>query len=495
MSERMERNMDNDDKIKDLVVRSKQFFLKDTGSKDKKQEMYQLDREFAKTKKNRSPIVWISIVLFVAIFAAGSVLVTRYIEKESKRVPVNIEDFADVNLKDVLDRAKKFENQLAVAQRELQDLLEQMNQEITYINEDVKRRIVLLRNQGLSAAQLRTREAAIQDKESADIEAVKADYQPRIDELKARIADIQANIDAYDAQLVERAKAQQEILDSQQRRFEMETAETVGYYESRIDELEATRDKEIATLKEYHDSFVNQLRRNQANEINRLKREHTNEVNRLNREHTNEIARLVLKYNPDFDSPDLRRIISRPMDSRKIRDVEMKRYREVLQEENLLTLNDFRQLREYLSDMSLLITRFQEIPYENSVDPAMDRLEYLGLLVFGQYEDLWSKMADIMTDRNLEIDQFLYALDHLVSSSRENGYVLDARNPERIIVYIDKIHAVRDGDLGYVFRQEDNLIATIRFNVTSREITASLVELTSEDAAMAPFDKILIDLQ
>ena len=82
-----------------------------------------------------------------------------------------------------------------------------------------------------------------------------------------------------------------------------------------------------------------------------------------------------------------------------------------------------------------------------------------------------------------------------MSSSRENGYVLDARNPEKIIVYIDKIHAVRDGDLGYVFRQEDNLIATIRFDVTSREITASLVELTSEDAAMAPFDKVLIDLQ
>jgi hypothetical protein len=94
----------------------------------------------------------------------------------------------------------------------------------------------------------------------------------------------------------------------------------------------------------------------------------------------------------------------------------------------------------------------------------------------------------------MDVAHFIHALDFLVADSRENGYILDPRDPENIIVFIDKIHAVNDGDQGYVFRREDELIGIIRFSVTPREITASLVEISAPEETIAPFDKILIQI-
>jgi len=476
--------MDNDDKIKDIAVRGARFFLRGSRASDVKQQEYQLDREFAKTKKNRSPVVIIAVLLFVAVFAVGAVLVTLYIQRESKRVAVNIEDFADVNLKDVLDRAKKFENQLAAAQRELQDLFAEMEREVQAVNDNLNRQLVLLENRQISSAEKSRQENSYRVQAENDIADIREKYQPKIEAIEARIAEIQGNIDAYDSKLIEQAKEQQEILDNQRRRFEIETEETVNYYETRLEEIQENADRKIRNLNEYHDSYIDQLNTN-----------HRNEVAALKQKHANEISALILKYNPNFESERLKRILNRFTEKRTIDEVELEKYRDILQEEDILSPQDFRLLRSYLTDLSVLLSRLQEIPYENSIAPAIDQLEYMGTEIFSKYEILWSRMSDVLAERNIEVEQFLFGLDHLVSASRENGYILDARNPEKIIVYLDKILDVEDGDTGYVFRQEDELIALIRFNVTPEEITASLTESVSPDLTIAPFDKILIDIQ
>ena len=475
--------MDHDDKVKDLIIKGKKEFLKGSGIKEAKQEAYQLDREFAKTKKNRSPIVWISVVLFIVIFGAAATLVTLYIERESKQVTVDIEDFADVNLRDVLDRAKKIENELEAAKRELQNLLAARDNEIKAVRDELQRQLNLLENRSISAGEKQRQEADLENQAAADIETINADYQPRIEALEARIAALQDELDAYDTRLVEQAKEQQEILNSQQRKHEIEMASTVDYYESQINDMTIKNESEVSALNEYHDSFVQQQETNHANEIRRLKQLHAREI-----------AALILKYNPEFSSPRLLEIINRSADLSAVEAVEIKRYRSVLGEEDLLSVSEFRQLRSYLEDLSLLTARLQEVPYENSIDPAVNQIENLAAIVLEHYEELWSGLADKLAERNMDVAHFIHALDSLVADSRENGYVLDPRDSEKIIVFIDKIHQVSEGDLGYVFREEDELIGIIRFSVTPREITASLVEITAPEETIAPFDKILIQI-
>ncbi len=109
-------------------------------------------------------------------------------------------------------------------------------------------------------------------------------------------------------------------------------------------------------------------------------------------------------------------------------------------------------------------------------------------------ETVESKNA-IISRMDRAINQYLYSLDYLTKKNRENGYILDARNPELIILYINRIYNINDGDLGYVFRRDDKFIGTIRFSVFPDDITGSLVGLASEKEPFEPFDKILVDFK
>ncbi|MCF7929182.1 MAG: hypothetical protein K9L68_10320 [Spirochaetales bacterium] len=103
----------------------------------------------------------------------------------------------------------------------------------------------------------------------------------------------------------------------------------------------------------------------------------------------------------------------------------------------------------------------------------------------------------------VEIDSELLAdsLDYSLRNNKENGYVLEPSEDENIKVYISKVFRFADenrletGDIGYVFRNEDEPIGYIRFFVDDGDISASLIELVAADNELRPFDKILLDLK
>ncbi|MCF7950373.1 MAG: collagen-like protein [Spirochaetaceae bacterium] len=103
----------------------------------------------------------------------------------------------------------------------------------------------------------------------------------------------------------------------------------------------------------------------------------------------------------------------------------------------------------------------------------------------------------------VEVDSELLAdsLDYSLRNNKENGYVLDPSNTENIGVYISRVfrfaneNRLKTGDVGYVFRNEDEPIGYIRFFVDEGKIIASLIELVAADNELRPFDKILLDLK
>ncbi len=510
----MERNMGNEDKVKDLVEKSKSFFLRETVSRSLGREGFQLDREFAKTRKNRSMIVLISIVLFVAIFTAGSILVTLYIQRESKRVPVNIEAFQDVNLKEVLDRAKKFENQMKVAKREFADLQTSMEQEITEIRQEAGRQIELVNARNLSRPETARQVKRIQDEADAEITAIQERYKPLFEEKEAEIAQIQENIDSYDAKMVEQARRQEEVLNNQQRRFELEMEETVNYYETRLAEVERQWNEEVTAIENHYEALISQINRNHADEIARLKQQHAKEIADLKQQHAEEIAalkqqhadevrRLILKYNPVFESGEISELLAAAIDPSIIGKENLNDFQNVLAEEGIISRAEFNRMYGNIDDLNLIMEKLKEIPFENSVPSALRQLEYRNWLVFKQYDVIWQEMAEVIETKNRIIDEqreqlgnYYYALETLVKSSRENGYILDPRDEEDIVVFLDQIHAVKEGDLGYVFREDDQVIGTIEFLIApSGKLRARLVGLESDEYAIQPFDKVLIQVE
>src|SRR5512145_2715595 len=105
--------MDNGDEVRQLIKLESDKILKES-FKDAKQEhkLYNLADEFSKTKANRSfRVVGISSLILVAV-AAFAFISVRIIETRSRNVKIDIQSFQDVNLRDILDVAKKNSNDL-----------------------------------------------------------------------------------------------------------------------------------------------------------------------------------------------------------------------------------------------------------------------------------------------------------------------------------------------------------------------------------------------
>ncbi len=485
--------MGNDDKMKKKeenlpkkIEDSKDIFLKDDAIRYAGVETYDLEKEFAETKKNKSPFIWITIMLFVAVFAAAAVLITVYIQNRSKNVPVNIEDFADVNLKDVLDKAKQYESHLHKAERELQDIRNEMNMKIEEVKQKAARDIELIQAKNLRQAEENRQTAEVRSREEEDIAAIRAEYEDLIRQKEAEIAGIQEKINQYDTQMVEQAKAQEEILNNQQKKFELQMEETVTYYEERLEELKSQQKENVTALKNHQEDYVQQLKQN-----------HDREIAGLKRAQAEEIRRLILKYNPIFTSEELKTILAMAVDD--IPEPKLTTYRDVLANEGIISKANFDLIHANTYRLNKLIERMQEIPYVNSLPDAIDRIQYFGAITYNDYEQLVKDLIRTVEIKNnyiynqyLQIGHYQYALSNLIDESREHGYILDPRDPNYIHIFLDEMHDVSTDDTAYVFRTDDELIARIQFNVQQGYVTAAVIEQVSETKSIEPFDKILI---
>lgn len=488
----MERYMDNDDKIKKELKElsdSKAIFLKDDAVRYGGVETYDLEKEFAKTKKNKSPFIWITIMLFVAVFAAAAVLVTLYIQNRAKNSSVDIDEFADVNLKDVLDKAKQYEDQLDRAERELRDIRSEMNSKIEILQRDAERDIELIQARNLRQAEENRQIAEVRAREEAGISAVRSEYDGRIILKEEEIAAIREKISQYDTQMVEQARAQEEILNNQRKKFELEMEETVRYYEEKIDELENRQEETVSSLKNHQDKYVDQLEKNHAQEIAALKRQQAEEIRRL-----------ILKYNPVFTGEELKTILAVAVDD--IPPLQLTTYKEVLANEGIISRENFNVIHTNVYRINTLLQRIDEVPYINSMPETLERLQYFGTAAYNDYEQLVRDLIRTVEQKNniiysqyLQLGHYRYALGSLIDESREHGYVLDPRDPKNIQIFLDETHDVADGDSAYVFRSDEELIAKIRFNIRYGTVSASLTEQVSSEKSIEPFDKILIQVE
>lgn len=508
--------MGNDDKVTDLVTQTKLEFLREVIEDFKRrQSRYDLGREFAKTKKNRSPLVPILVIGMIVLFAAGAIGVTAYINQTQGNIEVNIGDFEDVNLRDLLDQARQLEQELEDARRRLAALEAERDNRILTVQNSAEREVNLLRARNLAQAELQSQAAEIRANADEQIAAVRAEYEDRIAAVEAEIEEIQGRIAEYDARQLEQAREQERILDNQVRLHEIELETQARGYEERIEILTADYEARIAEL----ETFANNLEDN-------LRAAHADELAALRAQHAQEIANLIALYNPTFTSAEILALVNAPADPATIGGLDLVAFDSALAAEGVLTRAGYDSLSRRLGEYLRLIDRLREVPYENSIPGTLDQLEFRMVELIRRYESLWggllqtvagrdevisarnARIADledelataisvrdgVIAERQAEIDRFLYALEALAEQNRENGYILDARDTANIVVFLDTIREVEDGTIGYVFRRDDEFIGTIRFTTTARGMAASLVELAG-DTSLAPYDKVLVEVQ
>ncbi len=467
---REEGAVSSDSEARELMARSRSLFLRDVERQLAKKDLYNLDEEFARTRHNRSPIVWLSVLVFVSVMVVVAVAVTSEIQRRSQEVPVNVTAFADVNLRDILDRAKQLDLQMRTARQTLGDLQSSEAAQIRNARNNAEQQIQVVDAQLLAPSEKVQREDAIRSQLAAQVGEIRVRFGGQISDARKKIEEIQKELDHYDARQVEEARKQEAILNNQQRIFDMQMTKTVGYYEERIRELT--------------DQFTNQIQTIRHND--------SQLVSALKQSHATEVSNLIATYNPTFTSPEIADILNRPIDvTPQVPDS----FSRVVVEHRIAEAGGLSEMEGRMQEFETLLARLRQIPYKNSVPVALDHLQALSQEIVSTYQLMANGLAATVSEESQVIGAYNHALSSLINSSRENGYIIDPRDASRIVVFVAPIYTVKDGESAFVFRKDDEPIGTIRLSVTPAGITGSLVSLAKSTVPMKPFDKILLDVK
>ena len=457
----------------DLVERSKLAFLRETVRKyGRKQDQYDLEREFARTKQNRSWFVPFMIAGLIAVCTIAVIGVTWFIQSRSRDITIEVDDFAGVNLREILDEAQRLQDKLDAVKSELGQVIDDRDRRIAAIERERDQAVSLLTNAELTPAQLSARTRQINAQAAAEIEAVTAEAAARAAELEGKIDELNVARDQYDTRQLEQASAQAEILDNERKVFELQLQETINSYESRIATLTDRYEAEIADLEQFQTEFERALRARKQRETDEL----------------------ILRYNPDVGGEEVERLLDLTAAAPVRRFDELAPYTPTLDRLGILTPDEYAALQERCRELAELVERLDAVPYRNSVPPILEALDTrLREVVLG-YETIWTSLNEAVVQRDELIEDFRFALDELTSENGDTGYILDPRDPDNVIMFVGQIHPVAAGSVAYVFRTDDTYVGLIEFYERDGRLAGRVVQ-TAPNMELCTFDKVLVQVQ
>ncbi len=460
--------MGDDNEIRALIRRESETSLKrallETTAVGAK---YDFEFEFAQTRKNRSLMVVGATVLTILALGAAAFGVVKIVERQTATAPVELKAFEDLNLKDLLDTAKRNETDMNLAKQNLLKLDYDLRSSLDSVDRDYAAAVESSRLQGGAGESSRISAAGIV--RNTKRQQLQAAYNVASAKIKAQIAEIQSRIDKYDQRLMDQANQQQAILDNARRVFEMEKKRQADLYETRIADQESRRKADMAQLTRQRDELA---------------------------------AALTARYNPTFSDERSAGLLAGTFP--KSQPSAAQTLPPYLEQNGFIDAGGGGKLDRSLSDFLYISGKLRAVPYINSVPPALARMETEAFNSIVAYRASLAKAAGGLKARDDQIsqlqerakviqanlDRFNWAVSEYVQENREGGYVLDPRDPENISVAINPAVPVVDQSTGYVVRG-DKAIATVVFRVSGDATTAKVVEVVAGEA-LKPFDTILV---
>ncbi len=420
--------MGNENKINDLIRLSKDNFLPDeVRDTTPASPEYSVEDEIVKAKKNRDGKFYLVITSFLAIVIGGAYLGTSFVQKSYMETTIGFGDFDELNLQEMLTSTRQEERALNLAKEKL---------------------------------------SAVEIERQTKIDEVRADYAEKIDNIYAQELPAAETKPLVDDLKLAREKEIEEV--------EKDFAGSIASEESNV----AKREAELEAKREKLEEEVNKA----ESIVNNYKRLQQMQIRKLKDEHNREMANLILRYNPYFKQTELRQIIKEVKSEKTIEQPTLFDYRQSLYHIGILTEGEFENLRAKLTEYESLMDRLQQIPYKNHVAPSLDAMQNSGYFMISQYERLVNQLA-------IMVEQYHTAFEHITEKSPDSGIVIDAGNQLDVLVSMKAMVDIEEGDRGLIFRNSDEFIGTLVFEMRYGKLVASVLELTPGQS-IQPFDKI-----
>jgi hypothetical protein len=449
--------MDNDNKISQVVNQAKSSFLKGEVVDSTREVIeYSLDKEFSKSKKNRRVLIVWSIVIFLVLMAGAAFFTVYMIQQKQTNVQVDIAEFEDLKLTELLKSASTDKSRITFLEQDIKQLVFQKNQEIDQIKSQTEQLIQIAQQKGLSKAEENAEVAMLQKQGSAKVSSVGQKYDSKIAMKKEEVSDLKKSLqekgESGDASQNTGAYSEYEKI------FEIRLEKTKEYYDSKIKELNKQHLKDIAQMQKLNQELIKVL---------------------------------ILKYNPYIKDDAVKSLIAvkyAPVGGT------LGEYNALLGKENIMSKADFDAMKLKNANFSSIFTRVYSIPYTNSVPYALAGIKYFHDSALKDYDVLWQKAIKTVEKKNKLIDTYEYAFEYYTKLGRETGYILDPRDPKKMVVYINKAYLIKKGDTAIVFRNDDEYIGKIKLDPQADAVIAEVLEL-AEGEKILPLDRILINIK
>lgn len=445
--------MDNDIKIKKNknTQRHKEvlLFLNDELKNlqvDSKNNTYNLEEEYSKTKKNKSPFTFLVLFISFLIVILVSMIVINNISNNNKEIKVELHVFEDLNLKNLIDSVSKVQNNYDQAVKNKTNIIKEKESKLGELAAEKDMELFVIDSLNLrSKREIDRRKNEILENYNNSVNQIENEYKNKILLVESEILEYSKQLEQFDSNKVESAKEKEQLLNTERQIQKMEMDKLSVDYESRIKNLENMIETERL-----------QYNQNMKDSISEVAEKYQAEIDLLD---------------PVLEDANAKRLIREQKDT----TVEVLNVNNILVKNNISDRDSdlFKNINRFQTDYEshvYLQKPFLAIPYKNSLSEYVQASNKILYDMGKTYENTTSDLIAEVTDLNSQIELLkeehqsqleavreqavmenqaqIRVLDILLAKEKNDALVIGAESKDSVMIYVAEENRSSIGEEG-----------------------------------------------
>ncbi len=243
--------MDNDNKIDSSVLDNENtavpeekgdvlLFLQEEIMPLRKKKVvttYDLEKEYAKTRKNKNLSVWIVLLLTVVGVVLATWAIISGFSVNSRNIEVSLDAFEDLNLRNLFDALSKTQDLYEKATKTKAELQAAFDQKMTQAKRSLDLDLDYIRKLKLAKKDRTTRETRVRNTYAKTVKAIHDEFDEKLKAADIELKQYEDQLKSFDSENVEKAQEWEKQMDSERQVHEIEKGKLTEEYETKIMDL------------------------------------------------------------------------------------------------------------------------------------------------------------------------------------------------------------------------------------------------------------------
>ena len=265
--------MDNDNKIvkedSSSLHEEVMLFLGDEVKRihqEAEDNSYDIEKEYAKTKKNKSPFNVLVLLICFAVVIGTVFFMNKYISSKDEEISVSLSEFEDLNLNNLLNSVQTAQVNYDNALKEKLRLETDYETKLNSLNGEKENSLFVLDSLNLSnKKEYNRRKNVIETEYKNSVTEVNKEYEGKLLLAQKEVDVYKEQLDEFDTVKVSNAQEKEKLLNSERQLKQLEINKLTKEYEERLAQKDSEMKKErSAHTKEMREAVQNVALKYQA---------------------------------------------------------------------------------------------------------------------------------------------------------------------------------------------------------------------------------------